>query len=319
MSSGTVTSDGKRLAFLGWSPGFGTAYVADLEAGGTRIRNSTRFTLQEDDEFIGDWTPDSSTVIVGADRGDHYALYKQSLNSDSPEPIAPSVTGGLLTGAIVSPDGKWIIAVIWPVSPGQAAGPTNQPLQLVRVPIAGGVPELIFNLASPGPVSCAKPPSHLCMVAEQTADHKQMIVTSFDPIKGRGLELARIDLDREIDPMVDNIFCVVSPDGTRLALTHGPDGPIEIHSMRGQPTKIIRAEALDKLFDVTWAADGKALFVARHVADGTELLHVDEQGNTTRLWKSHGPKCFGVPSPDGRHLAIYDWKRSANMWLMDNF
>jgi serine/threonine protein kinase len=319
MGSGSVTSDGKRLAFLGWSPGFGTAYVADLEADGTRIRNSRRFTLQEDDEFIGDWTPDSGTVIVGADRGDHYALYKQSLNSDSPEPIAPSVAGGLLTGAIVSPDAKWIIALVWPVSPGQAAGPTSQPLSLVRVPIAGGAPKLIFNMPSPGPVSCAKAPSRVCVVAEQTSDHKQMVVTSFDPLKGRGLELARIDLDRDIDLMVDNLLCVVSPDGTRLALTHSPDGPIEIHSLRGQPTQIIRVKALDKLFDVTWAADGKGLFVARHVLDGTELLHVDERGNTARLWKSLGPKCIGIPSPDGRHLAIYDWKRSANMWMMENF
>jgi serine/threonine protein kinase len=319
MSGGSVTSDGKRLAFLGWSPGFGTAYVADLEAGGTRIRNTRRFTLQEDDEFIGDWTPDSSTVIVGADRGDHYALYKQSLDSDSPEPIAPSVSGGLLTGAVVSPDAKWIIALVWPVSPGQAAGPISRPLPLVRIPIAGGAPELIFEMASAGPVSCAKAPSHICVVGELTADHKRMIVTFFDPIKGRGLELARVDLDRYIDPMVDNTFCVVSPDGTRLAMTHGPDGPIEIHSLRGQPTKTIRAKGLDKLFAINWAADGKALFVARHVRDGTELLHVDEQGNTTRLWKSLGPKCFGVPSPDGRRLAIYDWRRNANMWMIEKF
>ena len=319
MSSGSATSDGKRLAFLGWSPGFGTAYVADLEAGGTRISNSRRFTLQEDDEFIGDWTADSRTVIVGADRGDHYALYKQSLNSDSPEPIAPSIAGGLLTGAMLSPDGKWIIALIWPVSQGQTAGATSQPLTLVRVPIAGGAPELIFDMATPGAVSCAKAPSHLCVAAEQTSDHKQMVVTSFDPIKGRGDELARIDLDRDIDPLVENLFCVVSPDGTRLAVTHSPDGPIEIRSLRGQPTHIIRAKALDKLFDVTWAADGKGLFVARHVLEGTELLHVDERGKSTRLWKSLGPKCDGVPSPDGRHLAIYDWRRSANMWMMENF
>jgi hypothetical protein len=202
---------------------------------------------------------------------------------------------------------------------GQAADPTNHSLQLFRVPIAGGAPELIFHTVSLGPVSCAKSPSHICVVAEQTADHKQMVVTSFDPINGRGPELARIRLDRDIDLMVDNIFCAISPDGTRLALTHSPDGPIEIHSLRGQPTKVIRAKALDKLFAIAWAADGTALFIARHVADGTELLHVDEQGNTTRLWKSLGPKSFGVPSPDSRHLAIYDWKRSANMWLMENF
>jgi len=320
MSGGTSTSDSKRLAFLGWSPGFGTAYVADLDAGGTHIRNSRRFTLQEDDEFIGDWTPDSSTVIMGANRGDHYALYKQSLNSDSPEPIAPSVAGGLLTEAILSPDGKWVIAGIWPVSPGQIAGPlNNQTLPLVRIPIAGGAPEPILQMANPGPVSCAKAPSHLCVIAEQTADHKQMVVTAFDAVKGRGAELSRVDLDRYIDPMVDNIFCVVSPDGTRLAVTHSPDGPIEIHSLRGQPTKVIHARGLDKLFSIEWAADGMALFVARHVPDGTELLHVDERGNTTGLWKSLGPKCGAVPSPDGRHLAIYDWKRSQNMWMIENF
>jgi serine/threonine protein kinase len=319
MGSGSVTSDGKRLAFLGWSPGFGTAYMEELEARGTRIRNSRRFTLQEEDEFIGDWTPDSRTVIVGANRGDHYALYKQSLDSDSTEPIASSVAGGVLTGAQLSPDGKWIIALIWPVSPGQNAGPTSQPLSLMRVPIAGGAPELIFQMAKPGPVSCAKPPSQLCVIAEQAVDQKQMVVRAFDPIKGRGAELARIALDRYIDPMVDNLFCVLSPDGTRLALTHGPDGPIEIHSLRGQPTKVIQAKGLDKLFDITWAADGRAFFVARHIPDGTELLHVDEQGNMTHMWKSFGPKSFGVPSPDGRHLAIYDWKRSTNMWMIENF
>ena len=26
-----------------------------------------------------------------------------------------------------------------------------------------------------------------------------------------------------------------------------------------------------------------------------------------------------LPSPDGRHLAIYDWKLTANMWMMENF
>jgi len=26
-----------------------------------------------------------------------------------------------------------------------------------------------------------------------------------------------------------------------------------------------------------------------------------------------------LPSPDGRHLAIYDWKLSANMWMMESF
>jgi hypothetical protein len=46
---------------------------------------------------------------------------------------------------------------------------------------------------------------------------------------------------------------------------------------------------------------------------------VDLKGNVKLLWKSNSERCFGVPSPDGRHLAIYDWKLSANMWMMENF
>jgi hypothetical protein len=72
-------------------------------------------------------------------------------------------------------------------------------------------------------------------------------------------------------------------------------------------------------WDGEWAADGKGLFVARHVQDGTDLLHVDLKGKISPLWKSNGPRCSGTPSPDGRHLAIYDWKRGANMWMMENF
>jgi hypothetical protein len=142
---------------------------------------------------------------------------------------------------------------------------------------------------------------------------------SFRPIKGRGPELARFDLDREMNLSLNNLLCVLSPDGARLAFARGPNGPIEIHSLRRQPTFVIPAEGLDKLWNIQWAADSKALLVARKVRDGTELLHVDMQGKIARLWKSIGPRCYGIPSPDGRYLAVYDWKRSSNMWLMENF
>jgi eukaryotic-like serine/threonine-protein kinase len=320
ISNANATADGKRLAFLQSSTEHGTAYVADLEAGGTRIRNSRHFTLEEDDDFIGDWTADSKTVIVGVNRRDHYGLYKQSLNSDTPEPIAPAVAGGVLNEAILSPDGKWVIALVWPVPAGQSPGPLTVPTQpVVRIPITGGTPEQIFQVVRAGALTCARAPSKLCVIPERTADHTQMIVTAFDPIKGRGPELARFDVDPNLDQNVDNLLCAISPDGTRLAVARSPDSPIEIRSLRGQPLLTIHAEGLDKLWNIGWAADGKALFVAKHVQDGTELLHVDLRGKTTRLWKSIGPRCDGTPSPDGRHLAIYDWKRSSNMWMMENF
>ena len=45
---------------------------------------------------------------------------------------------------------------------------------------------------------------------------------------------------------------------------------------------------------------------------------MDQQGSTTVLWKNHD-RTFCVPSPDGGYLAIYDWKQSANMRMMENF
>jgi len=32
-----------------------------------------------------------------------------------------------------------------------------------------------------------------------------------------------------------------------------------------------------------------------------------------------GGGCEGLPSPDGRHLAITDIEQSNNMWMMENF
>jgi len=70
---------------------------------------------------------------------------------------------------------------------------------------------------------------------------------------------------------------------------------------------------------LAWAADGKALFVANTTSGAPEIMHVDLHRNTTVLWKCKTDRCFALPSPDGRHLAIDDWRPSANMWMMENF
>jgi serine/threonine protein kinase len=313
MNNSSATVDSKRVAFLESSVR-GTGDVADLEAGGTRLVNSRRFTLEEgDDGAIFDWTADSKTVILGYNRGDHYGLYKQFLNADTPEPIVTAAAGGLLENAQVSPDGKWVIIQVWPITGGAT-------IRLMRVPITGGSPELIFPVREGSLSFCARPPSSLCAVAEQTVDRKQMIITAFDPIKGRGPELARFDLDPNYDTNVNNLLWSISPDGTSLAAARGPEGPIQICSLRGRPTQVISANGLNNMRIFHWAADGKGLYVANGAKGGTVLLHVDLQGNAHVLWENHGGHwAYGVPSPDNRQLAIYDRKLSANMWMMENF
>ena len=312
MNNPSVTADGKRVAFLE-SSGRGTGYMADLEAGGTRLVNPKPFTLEEGGEdAIADWTADSKTVIVSSNRGDHYGLYKQSVNSDTQEPIVTSLPG-LVEMATVSPDRKWVITQVQP-KPGSFG-----PVQLMRVPMTGGSPELIFSMPEWSSSSCLKPPSNLCAVAEQTEDHKQMIITDFDPVKGRGPELARLDLGPEYQANNKELLWSISADGTRLATAPGQEGPIQIRSLRGQSAQMLRVKGLNNMQSLGWAADGKGLLVINITNGRGEILHADLQGNAKLLWRCNIDKCGGAPSPDGRHLAIDDGRLTANMWMMENF
>jgi eukaryotic-like serine/threonine-protein kinase len=315
--SGSATTDGKRLTFAGASS-FVTAYVAEVEGGGRRIRNPKHFTLEDGDDYIADWTADSKAVIVAEVRGNHSSLFAQSLDSDITRSIGSSLAG-FVNYALLTPDGKWAIALIWPIDGGRTPEHPSTPLPIVRIPIDGGIPETILQVSSPSLVSCSRPPSNICVIAEGSDDHKQMIVTRFDALTGRGPELVRFDLDRDVDSFADNLICAISPDGTRLAITRSPESPVEIHSLRGQLMRIIRSRIPGKRIGLTWAANQEGFFVTRRAPEGTELFHLDLQGNDNRLWRCIGWGCFASPSPDGRHLGILDTKQSANIWMMENF
>lgn len=316
VSGGSVTSDDKRLVYSLSSSGFYTTYVADLEAGGKRLRNTRHFTFEDSDDAVHDWTADGR-LLVAQHRKDGWGLYRQSLESETPEPIVSSVAGGwLLTGA-PSPDGKWYIGSIWPDAEN-VQRPTI-PLPIVRIPLAGGTPETILQLSRHANVSCARPPSNTCVIAEQSEDRKQIIVSMFDPLKGRGPELARFDFDREL-AVIEVPTCVISPDGTRLAIARGPESPIEIRSLHGQLTHKIPSHSAGSWIWLAWSANQKGLFVTRKAQNGNELLYLDLQGNETSLRECNGGEtCFGLPSPDGQHLAIIDRNQSSNMWMMENF
>jgi len=207
------------------------------------------------------------------------------------------------------------------VFPAMGEATVNTTVQVMRVPITGGTPELIFPVHNGSSISCSRPPANLCAIAEESQDQKTMIVTAFDPVKGRGTELARFDLSRDenIDPYIDHLLlCDISSDGTRLAVVRGDDGPIEIHSLRGQPTLVIPGNNLQKVREIKWAADGKGFFVSAGTKHGREVVHVDFRGKIDTLWMCNS-ECFGYPSPDGRHFGIYNRSVNANMWMMENF
>jgi len=155
----------------------------------------------------------------------------------------------------------------------------------------------------------------LCAIAERSADRKQLVFTAFDPVKGRGRELAKSDTDATTDYHWD-----LSPDGTRIALLKHRAGRVQILSLIGQAPQEITAKEWNTLSSVVWTADGKGLFVSSYTQRGADMLHMDLQGNAQLLWEDPGGiEVYGVSSPDGRYLAMRGWNVESNVWMMENF
>lgn len=300
----SATADGKRVVFLKGA-GHLTSYMADWQVGGRRILKPRHFPLSESSDGVADWTTDGKNVILSSNRAGNFGIYKQALSEETAEPL---VTEGYGRNARATPDGKWILYL--------GAGDNGEPV--MRVPISGGASQLLFT-ARPGKslISCARPPSELCAIAEPSEDHKQVIILTLDPLKGRGPELTRF----ELDPKENGWFWDLSPDGTQIAATRSPAGPIYIFSVHGELIRKIKVGGWNNLQEFTWAANGKGLFVVVGVPGKHVLLHVDLEGDARFLWENAGAsgETLALPSPDGRHLAIQSWVTNGNLWMMENF
>jgi len=321
----SATSDGKRLAIYEWRP-HSNVYVADLQAGAERSANPVRFTLDESWNHPLAWTADSSTILFSSSRTGVDTIFKQSLGGDTATPLIALSKSDGLAGACLSPDGSWVYYTTMSYEEGPAETskimrdavthilPT-QTSNIMRIGIQGGSPQLVLRAAIEEWPRCARSSSSLCAIGERTPDRKQIVFSALDPVKGRGRELARFDTDVTKDYHWD-----LSPDGTRIALLRHRDAQVDILSMNGAPPRQIQSKDVTTLSSVNWTADGKGLFVSSHTARGADMLHMDLQGNTRLLWEHPGGvDIYGVPSPDGRHLAMRAWNADGNMWMMENF
>jgi serine/threonine protein kinase len=305
----SVTSDGKQLAVFEWRP-HSSVFVADLQAGGTRLSPPTRLTLDDGWNHPHAWTADSKAVLFLSNRTGVDVLFKQVLGQDTAEPIITSRKNEGMGFACLSPEGSWILYMVSPADSGPSV-----PDKLMRVPITGGSPQLVLTANIEERPRCALSPATLCAIAERSADRKQLVFTAFDPVNGRGRELAKWNTDATTDYHWD-----LSPDGTRIGLLKHREGRVQILSLNGRAPQEITAKGWNTLSSVVWTADGNSLFVSSYTERGADLLKMDLQGNVRFLWEHPGGiEIYGVPSPDGRHLAMRGWNVEGNMWLMENF
>ena len=312
MNIPSATKDGKRVTILRYFYR-STSYLGDLEDGGTRLLNLKPFMPDEGvQDTVVDWTPDGKAILLDLNRFDHTTFQKLWLNTGAKETLA-TVAGGVEENAFLSPDGKWLIAQIF--------ASNDQPAKLVRIPIGGGTPELIFTLAGFNSAACARSPSNLCALAEQTPDHKQAVITSFDPIKGRGTELTRFALGPMYQATREGVIWAISDDGTKIAFVSGNEGPVQVRSLRSGQQQVIHAKGVNKImYQLEWTHDGKGFIVRGTTKNGNEeVLYVNLKGDVKVLWNCGNQYCRGRESPGGHQFEIDEQKFIANLWMIENF
>jgi eukaryotic-like serine/threonine-protein kinase len=304
----TVTENGKQLAFIE-TVGHASTYLADLEANGTRIARTRKFTLNESWDFPVDWMADSKTLLLLSNRNGRAELFKQTLNETGAEPLRIGPED--VDFAHVTPDGHWLLYTL-EGHPGNGTGS-----RIIRAPVEGGSSQSVANTRKNSQILCPRAPATFCVLGEPTEQRDQFVFTTFDPLKGPGIELARIPLQAKAG---NYLAWDVSPDGTRFAVHDLPEGPYHILSLHGAELTKVQPRGWSTLRSCDWSADGKGLFISAPTVRGSALLHLDLQGRTHVLWEQPvGKVTYARPSPDGRHIAMVGWIFHSNVWMMENF
>jgi Tol biopolymer transport system component len=306
----SATSDGKRLVFQK-STIHVNVLIGELQDGNTKLTPPQKLTLSEGFNYPGAWTSDSKAVIFISDRNGHWGIYKQGLNRDFAETL---VTSDLDLWGRTSPDGTWLLYYSSPDANSPSQG-SPTPLRLMRMPVTGGPPELVLTARLHGSAWCARSPSTLCAFAEQTPDRKELVFTAFDPVRGKGHELTRF----ATDPNADYGWSL-SPDAKRIGILKIGGNHVYVLPLDGSPVRDLTVAGWNGFNSFDWSVDSKGFFTSNPTALGATLLFVDLKGKPHPLWQQRsGSFTWGVPSPDGRHLAIFGQDFNGNMWMIENF
>ena len=305
-----ASADGKRLVLQKVRKYEDQVYVGELTAGGTGMNPPRRLTSDEAFDAPRAWTPDSKAVLFESNRNGTWGIFKQAISQDTAEPV---VTGAQDAGfPRLSAEGAWIL---YEESPKANVVPST-PHRLMRVPVGGGLPQVVLETRNWQQHGCARAPASLCVIVEASEDEKKLTLTAFDPLKGRGEVLRTIDVNPTA--LYHN---TLSPDGIIFAVSRGGEAEIHIQllSISGGSDREITVKGWPNITGLNWSPDGKGLYCGSVSSQGGTLLYVDLKGNARVLWQYKGTdrEIWGVPSPDGRYLAIMGNVTNSNVWMVE--
>jgi serine/threonine protein kinase len=311
----SASTDGKRLVLLK-ATSQSQVYLGELAAGGTRMNPPRRLTNDESEDYPTAWTADSKAVLFHSNRNGTFGIFKQGISQETSEPVVTGPQDVVIPR--LSADGAWILYV---ESPRTTANPAP-PLRLMRIPASGGVPQFVMETRNMLDFWCARAPASLCVIFEASQDRKQLVITAFDPLKGRGKVLRTVEQDPS-HTYGNAAWDALSPDGSTVAISRSYEAEIHIRllSLSGGSDREMTVKGWPNLTGLDWSPDGKRFYCGSVSPQGSTLLYVDLKGNARVLWQYKGGSyvIWGYPSPDGRYLAIEGAVMNSNVWMVEGF
>jgi hypothetical protein len=141
-------------------------------------------------------------------------------------------------------------------------------------------------------------PQHCALLQSRQPDRKELVFTAFDPIRGKGQELARFGTD----PNADYSWSL-SPEGARIGITKIGGNHVYVLPLDGSPVRDLTVAGWNSLDTFDWSVDGRGFFSSNTTGLGSTLLFVDLNGKA----HPYGNKNPAL-SPGVYHL------RTAGIW-----
>jgi len=303
----SASRDGKRILFTrgGNDP---DVYLADIDGKAGRLSNYRRLTMDERKDMPYGWTADSRSVVFISNRDGAYHIFRQNIDQTTPELVVGGSDSAMIARMNPTQDAVMYLA-------SADSGHKTPPYRLMEQPLSGGEPRKILEGAMISNFQCAFLPSRVCLVSDTPAPCL-LVINQFDEQTGAKKELLRI---QENDCFYFN--WTLSRDGKYLATARisGGHGPTLIH---------IREITTGRDFDlplpsgvgaqyIDWAADSASLWLCTVAGDALNMVRMDLTGKITSSFDPKQPDLgYGIPSPDGKRLAILQGSPRANAWLL---
>jgi hypothetical protein len=209
--------------------------------------------------------------------------------------------------ARLNPDGSEVLYLLLP-----RTNSSDKRLRLMRMPLAGGTPQVVLQEQAIDNFQCARAPSPLCVFGQSS--ERNLRFFSFDPLLGKGTELAKIDVGLKYN-------WSLSPDGATLAVAQWRHNQIALLSTHGGPSRTLTLQGGAGVASLDWAADGRSIWASSSSPTGTQaLLNISLNGRVKPMFQD-SDKDVGwvIPSPDGRYIAFWEAGGSANAWVLQGF